>query len=179
MKDKLIRKLNSGSVKAFEQIVHKYGGYVYAVVRNHSGGLLSAEDIEELVSDTFAALWRKRETLDSSRPVMPYLAVTARNLTINRLRQVKLTVSLEDAELSDVSFEDRIENAAVIGSILEAAEALGDKQREIFTRFYLYGEKVSDISEKMNISLSDAKSSLFRARQNIKKSLDERGYFDE
>lgn len=40
MRDRLILKLNSGSVKAFEQIMKKYSRYVFAIIRNHTKGLL-------------------------------------------------------------------------------------------------------------------------------------------
>ena len=56
MEDKLIRKLNKCDVKAFEQIISAYGGYVISIVNRRSGGLLSPEDAEELSADTFAAL---------------------------------------------------------------------------------------------------------------------------
>lgn len=52
MKDKLIEKLNTGDVGAFEYLMREYSGYVFAVVRNHSAGVLSYEDMEELTADT-------------------------------------------------------------------------------------------------------------------------------
>lgn len=177
--DKLIKKLNSSSIGAFEQIMRGYSGYVSAVIRNHSRELLSREDMEEILSDTFVALWQNRAGIDPEKPLMPYLAVTARNKVMNCLRRTRLTVSIEDVELSDSSLEGQLENSAVVDDILNAAKTLSEKQHDVFIRFYLYGESLDTISKGMEISASDSRTSLFRAREAVKKYLSERGYFNE
>lgn len=174
MKDRLVARLNAGSVSAFEKIMRKYTGYVFAVIRNYSHDLLSREDIEELVSDTFVSVWKQRESIDPNRPVMPYLAVTARNKTINLLRGMKLTVSLEDADVRDTDLELRLERKEAVNEILEAVEHLSAKQRNVFTRFYCYGESLSEISSGLGISPSDARTTLHRAREAVKKIISER-----
>lgn len=179
MKDKLIEKLKNGDQETFEEVMWKYAGYVYAVVRNHSAGLLTPEDTEELVSDTFAALWLTRDRLDAGRPLMPYLAVIARNKTISRLRTVRLTAGLEEA--AEIAEEDDLSEweKAAAEDILEAAEKLGGTSREIFIRHYLYGEPLDRIAEELKLSPSNVRTRLSRARDRIRKILSERGYFDE
>lgn len=176
MKDMLVARLSAGSVSAFEKIMRRYSGYVLAVIRNHSRGALSYEDMEELVSDTFVAVWKQRTQLDPSRPLMPYLAVTARNRTINALRRLKITVSLEDSDVYDPGIEQSLEQRAAVSEMLEAVSQLSDKQRNVFTRFYCYGETLAEISGGLKISLSDAKTTLMRAREAVRRILSERGY---
>ncbi len=180
MKDKLVEKLIGSDVRAFEQIVKKYGRYVFRVVRNHSGGMLTREDEEEITNDTFAALWLNRERIDPERPLLTYLAVIARNKVSNRLRTLKFTVSIEQlGELYDADLDRKLEDKENVDAILEAAGKLNKKQYEVFVRFYLYGEPLAEISERMGIGSSDARTTLFRAREAIRKYLSERGYFDE
>lgn len=176
MKDILVARLNAGSVAAFEKIMRRYSGYVFAVIRNHSRGALSREDMEELVSDTFVAIWKQREQIDPRRPIMPYLAVTARNRTINALRRLQITVSLEDSDVHDAGIEQALEQRAAVSEILEAASQLSEKQRNVFTRFYCYGETLDEISKGLKISLTDAKTTLYRAREAVREKLSERGY---
>ena len=179
MKDKLIEKLKSGDERSFEEVMWKYAGYVYAVVRNHSAGLLTQEDMEELVSDAFASLWQTRADLDAGRPLMPYLAVIARNKTISRLRTVRLTVGLEEA--AEIAAEEDLSEweKAAAEDILEAAGKLSGTSREIFIRHYLYGEPLERIAEELKISPSNVRTKLCRARERIRKILTERGYFNE
>ena len=180
MKDKLVEKLIGSDVRAFEQIVKKYGRYVFRVVGNHSGGLLTREDEEELTNDTFAALWLTRERIDPERPILTYLAVIARNKVSNRLRTLKFTVSIEQlGELYDADFDRKFEDKENVDAILEAAGMLNKKQYEVFVRFYLYGEPLTEIAKRMGIGGPDARTTLFRTREAIRKYLSERGYFDE
>lgn len=179
MKDKLIEKLNKGSVKALEQIIRQYDDYVFYVIRNHSGGVLSKEDIEELASDTFAALWKNCRSVDPDKPLMPYLASIAGNKTIDRLRSLHITANIEDIELSDDELVRKFENAEAVREILHAAERLSAKQYEIFIRFYFYGETLKAIAEAMGITYPDSRTSLHRARNAVKEYLNERGYFNE
>lgn len=180
MKDKLIEKLNSGDVRAFEQIVTEYGGYVYSVVKRRSGGLLSPEDAEELTADTFAALWRERENIDPSKPIMPYLAAVAGNAVISRLRALRLTVSIED--INEPSRDDLaalVENRELTRELMSAVDKLTDKQREVFVRFYFYGETTKEIAGYMGLGASDVRTTLHRAREKLMADMKERGFVYE
>lgn len=176
MKDRLIAKMSAGSTDAFEKIMRKYSGYVLAVIRNHSRGVLSREDHEEILIDTFASIWRQRGVIDPERPFMPYLAVTARNKTLGALRSAKLTVGIEDADAHDIDIETQLERKEAVKSIMEVAGQLNDRQRDVFIRFYFYGETLSEISKGLMISSSNARTTLFRARESVKRILSERGY---
>lgn len=64
--------------------------------------------------------------------------------------------------------------------ILEAAECcLKETDRELFIRHYFYGEKLEKISEHLNLTLSNSKTKLCRARKKIREYLTERGYGNE
>ena len=52
---------------ALDRAVEAYTPYLSAVVWNAMGASASAEDVEEVVSDAFLALWSSRERLDPER----------------------------------------------------------------------------------------------------------------
>ena len=54
----ILRRLKRGDAAALEAAVRQYSGYVTAVIGNQLGPCAAAEDIEELASDVFVALWR-------------------------------------------------------------------------------------------------------------------------
>lgn len=181
MKDKLITKLKGGDAAAFEEIMRRYAGYVYAVIRSHSRGMLTPEDIDEAAQDTFVALWQRRAGLDECRPLMPYLAVVARNLTLNRCRSLRLTVDIDGvADIkTDSDIEAALENTSAAEDILKAAYKLKARQRDVFIGFYLYGESLEEIAKKLGITPQNARTTLFRARGEIRRLLKGRGYFNE
>ena len=177
--DKLLRALADGSQKALEKIVKKYSGYVCTVARNFSRGTLSEEDIDEISVDVFYKLWNARQALDIKVGLSAYLSAAARNAVKNRFRD--LPPPYEDiTELGlpsdDLSVEDKAEFSAMMECLNEGVEQLSPKEREIFLRFYLYGEKSSQIAKAMNISESSVRTNLHRTREKLKKFMSERGY---
>ena len=55
-----IRRLKQDDETALCEIIRKYTGYVYTILRNFSHGTLPQEDLEELTADVFLLLWNSR-----------------------------------------------------------------------------------------------------------------------
>lgn len=180
MKNKrLIIKLKNKNPKALGLIIEKYSSYVYTVVRNIIGDHMTEEDIEEVVSDCFVNLWNNSEKICEDKPIIPYLAAIARNTARNKFRSFSNEISFEDIA-GEPSGRDNIpkliENNQAIDMIYEAVEQLKNIDQEIFIRYYFYGEKLDAIAHKCDLTLSNCKTRLCRARNKIKNYLTERGY---
>ena len=63
--------------------------------------------------------------------------------------------------------------------LLESIDKLEDKYRIVFELFYLREFKISEISKILKISEPNVKTRLRRAREKLKKLLQQGGYFDE
>lgn len=87
--DIMIQKLKDNKTDALNQIIEKYSPYVYTVVRNFSGRTLSEQDIEEVVCDVFILLWKNRENIHSESPIVPYLAVIAKNCVKKQTKNIE------------------------------------------------------------------------------------------
>lgn len=176
--EKLLVALANGDMKALEKIMKKYSGYVCTVARNFSRSALSEEDIDEISIDVFYKLWELRQNLDIRIGLSAYLSAAARNAVKNRFR--KLPPSYEDiTELeisSGYSVEDKAEFSAMMDCLNEGVSKLSPKDREIFLRFYLYGERSSQIAIAMNISEGLVRTDLHNIRAKLKKFMGERGY---
>ena len=175
----MLRALADGSQKALEKIMKKYSGYVCTVVRNFSRGALSEDDIDEISVEVFYKLWSVRQKLDIRVGLSAYLSAAARNAVKNRFRDLPPQYEdITELELpsDDISVEDMAELSAMTECLNEGVEQLPPKDREIFLRFYLYGEKSSQIAKAMNISEGSVRVDLHRTREKLKKYLSERGY---
>ena len=93
---KLLRQLKRGSTAALSEIIELYTPYVYAIASNVMRPMLTAEDVEEAVSDCFAALWYNRDAVEPGR-LKGYLAVVVRNKALSALRSKHIESALEDA----------------------------------------------------------------------------------
>ena len=78
--------LIAGDETVLREVMQRYTGYVYTIVRNFSRGRLSTEDMEEITADVFISLWKNKANLKQQLALPPYLAAIARNHVKNRFR---------------------------------------------------------------------------------------------
>lgn len=169
---KMIRLIQNHDTKAFEKLIDKYSRYISAVIYNVIGTNMTREDIEEVASDVFVSVWNSPQKLCDGK-IKQLLSAIARNLALNKLREIQQTVSVDENEflLFDDNFEseiDRYEKAEIIN---DALNTLSDTERDIFIRFYYLGQTSSQISEKLNITVTNVTTTLSRGRRKMKKYL--------
>jgi RNA polymerase sigma-70 factor (ECF subfamily) len=174
--EKLIQKLQKKNVRAFEYLVKHYTGYVSTIVFNIIGQSMTTQDVEEVTADTFLAMWNNSERLHENS-LRGYMGSIARNKAKNKLRELNLTENIEDFTLEcNTSLEDFIDDKEVSEMLKEAIDSLDTEERDIFLRYYYYYQKISEISEEMDINIGTIKTKLFRGRTKIKQFLNERGF---
>jgi RNA polymerase sigma-70 factor (ECF subfamily) len=175
---KLLEEIALGDTFALQQLIEHYGGFVAAVVRSGAGGAISGEDRDEIVSDVFVSLWKNAQKLDPDASLKPWLAVVARNATINRMRGSRFTSDIEETMLPDPSIN--IETSALqteaSAVVAEAMQTLSSQDRTIFDRYYFWHETIPSISRRLGINESTIKSRLSRGREKLKAELARKGY---
>lgn len=184
MTDKeLIQAIKNRDEEGLGLLIDRYGIYVSAIIERVGGRQLTAEDIEELAADVFAALWNKAETFESHREVKPWLAKTARNTTISRFRkggakEQNQTLSLnDDIMILEKNTTDELAVRREQQEILNnSVAALGEPDREIFARFYFLNEKIGEIAGRLQINPSTVKTKLRRSREKLREAFEKRGY---
>jgi RNA polymerase sigma-70 factor (ECF subfamily) len=92
--EELVRAMAAGDRGALSGVYEQTVAQVYAISRRM---LRCKEDAEEVVCDVYTNAWQRAATYDSSRgTVMAWLAVMARNRAVDRLRQRRESLSLDD-----------------------------------------------------------------------------------
>lgn len=174
----MIAELKNGGESVLYKIAEGYSGYVLTVIRNFAGGALSAQDIEELCSDVFWQMWLHRDNLDERFGLKPYLSVCAKNAVKNRLRSRRVPFeNIEDLEIaSGLTVEKTAELHEMMECLQKALAAISEDEREVFLRFFFYGEKTADIARAMGINENTARSKLSRTREKLKDNLTQRGF---
>ncbi|MCM1167017.1 MAG: sigma-70 family RNA polymerase sigma factor [Lachnospiraceae bacterium] len=175
---RLAKALKKGDEAALGKIIDGYAGYVCAVIRNFSRGAFTEEDIDEICSDVFFSLWEHREGLDEELGLKAYLSATARNAVKNRFRSAKpAAVDIDELELADgFSVERKAELNELMRELDKLIKALPDEEREIFMRFYFYGQKSSEIAEITDTAEGTVRSRLSRTRAKLREELRSRGF---
>src|SRR5450755_2828418 len=92
--EELVRAMAGGDQAALSSVYELTVAQVFSIAR---GMLRCKEDAEEVVCDVYTHAWQRANTYDSDRgTVMAWLAVMARNRAVDRLRQRRGAVSLDD-----------------------------------------------------------------------------------
>lgn len=166
------------SEHAISETAAKYGKYCGSIAY---GILLSREDAQECVSDTYMTAWN---AIPPRRPadLGTYLGKITRNLAIDRLRaenrekrgggEVPLALEeLEEVVGSSDSPETEAVRKELVVSLNRFLDALSREERYVFLRRYWYIDSIGDIAKHTGFSVSKVASMLYRLRGRLKKQL--------
>lgn len=172
----------SRSESAVAETAKKYGGYLFRIAVNI---LKNKQDSEECVNDTYMKAW---SAIPPERPVKlpPYLGRITRNLSINKYekRKAKKRAGDETAvifgELEEcIPSRDNIEKdyeSGLTGEMISGfLRTISEESRIVFVRRYWYADSVALISERLKISQSKVKTTLFRTRVRLREHLEREG----
>lgn len=167
---KLLRRLQNRDKDSINEAIEVYTPYLSVVLYNMLGSRLPQEDIEEIVSDVFAALWKNAERIDPEKGTLrSYIAASARNFALKRLNRQKefaSFASIDDVEIWDEkNFAEENSNAEALWN---AVMSLGELDNEIFVRYYKYDEKIKEISKATGLNISTVKTKLSRGKRKLR-----------
>ncbi len=154
-------------------------GYVFVIIKNSKYNF-SNEDIEEIASDVFLALWKNQDKLDIDKEIASYIAGVTKNLILKKQRDMKNSnINIEDLEnalYDNTNIPNQTEENEKSSIVIEELMKMKAEDRNIFTYYYYHSKGIKEISENLNISETKVKSRLFRIRRKLRKELEKRGY---
>lgn len=170
--EQLLRKLQARQPEAMEALMGKYHRYVHSIIGGILGASGGAEDVEELIQDTFYAVWSHADNVTGK--LRTYLSATARNRAKSFLRgRRELPMDLDTIEIPDPgsSLEDAAQQAELSRCLQRAISRMRSRDREIFLRYYYHFQTAEEISQAMDIPAGTIYSRLARGRKILKKAL--------
>ena len=179
MKNEILNDYLINGKLDIDRILDDFYNYVYIIVKNGVGVSITDEDIEEIISDVFLAIWKNSKNLPDTMTLKPYLAGTVKNIIKNKYRGLKLNSSISDyeEELKDnFDIEKITEENEQNRIIQETLKKLKKEEYDIFIMFYYEAKKIKQIAEMLKLSTSNVKTKLHRIRKIIKKNLEDGGY---
>lgn len=152
----------------FNELWEQYNDHIRNFVQDKTRFHPDAEDI---VQNVFVKAYRSIGDVRDDRKIRAWLFQIARNSIIDHFRKVKRTEELQD----QYSIEDRYEEQdpakeAVIG-LKNVILQMPDKYREALELSELKGLSQKELSEKLGISYSGAKSRVQRGRELLKEMM--------
>ncbi len=189
----LVARFQQGDRGAFEELVRRHRGRVYAVALRV---VKSDQEALEIVQDTFLSAYKKLPDFRGEAAVGSWLHRIAVNFALMRLRHRKVVdASQEPLETEAGKFrpdghwdeiptglwgrraDDLALDSELRDKINEAVDALPDAYRTVFVLRDLEGLSYEEIAEAVETTVPAIKSRLHRARLSLREKL--AAYFDE
>ncbi len=159
MEDKLkmlVLQIKDGNKDAFTEFYRLTVRYVYSIVYAY---LLSNEDTEDVIQNTYLKLYVIRKRVNPEKPILAYMKRIAINYAFKQMRQKK------KVRIKEVSFAN---DEGTKELVREALKKLDEKDRLVLALHYLDNASVKAISVLINEKEGSVKSRLFRARKKLK-----------
>lgn len=164
--------------EAIKETALKYGRLCTHIAKNI---LLSCEDSEECVNDTYFAVWN---AIPNERPnrFSAFISRITRNLALKKYEYISAAkrnpiaiTSLE--ELGDCvsgteSPESGIESRRIEITIDKFLWRQSEEKRTVFIRRYWYFDSIENICENTGFTQSKVKSMLYEMRRKLRKYLE-------
>lgn len=171
----LMEQVRAGDEAAFEQIYHRHERRVYGFLWGRVQDDALAAD---LTQETFARLWRARDSWQTSGSVAGYLLLTARTLLIDEHRRREVRNSWkQDVEAapraSSPSPERVLERQETAERLNAAVDALPERTREVFTLKRDANLSYHEIAVLLGISRNTVGVHMYRALKQLRESLED------
>lgn len=178
----VLRVQAHNDTRAFETLVHRYEDKVKQQLRIIIGDPL---DIEDLAQEVFLRVYRHRQKYRPSAKFITYLYHILRNVARNALRERRrrptLSLSAYDAaHQAAAPIEDErseapsgsLERGELRSLVRMALRQLQDRQRHALFLQQYEDRSYEEIADRLHLSPVAAKSLLYRARNQIRETLD-------
>lgn len=151
------------TVNDYNLAVDEYSDRLYRFVLKSIKDVHKAEDI---VQDSYEKLWKNVDNVNAEK-VKSYLFTTAYHTMIDRIRKDKNAVYAEDISIHEEGHENNYSDLSEI--LKEAVDRLPHVQRMVVLLRDYEGYNYQEIGELTNLSISQVKVYIYRARVFLKK----------
>jgi RNA polymerase sigma-70 factor (ECF subfamily) len=176
----LIEAIAGGAMWALERLCHRYRGRFYALAFRMTADKMVAE---ELVQDTFLALWRNATSYDpQAGPVRGWLFSIIYHHTIDYLRSLRRRSSLQQVQWQEVEAYERFALSDVweqawssvqIAELHACLKQLPTEQRTVIELAYFEGWTNTEIAQRCKIPLGTVKTRIRLGVRHLRRALEQ------
>lgn len=133
---------------------------------------IPSNEVEDLISDTWVALFRKKDTIESQIHLTRFLFFTLRNKYRSRINRIYLDKErcVRWCELNNEEYEDQDANIreTMLQAIVKEINEIEGQAGVIIRMYFIDGLKPKDISQQLNISVQTVMNVKYRVIQKLK-----------
>lgn len=165
----LLSSVASGDERAMASLYDRYSRLVYSVALRVLRDPAAAEDV---LQEVFMQIWRNPDGFTAARGSLGgWLAIVARNRSIDALRRKRPTVDVDDVPLaSPFNLADEAERTALMAQARGVMEKLPREQRKMLEMAFFDGLTHSEIAEMTGDPLGTVKTRIRSALLTLRKA---------
>ncbi len=169
----IVDGLRANSRDALAAAYDVYGSIAYRLAVKL---LTSQSEADDVVQESFLALWRQAERIDPSRGLRGYLLSIVHNRCVDQIRRrVRRPEAEFDLHAASTAAADDPENEAIAlleGEAVRAAmDALSPDQRQAVELVYFGGFTINETASQMNVPPGTVKSRLRLAMGRLRQEM--------
>lgn len=165
----LIKLIRAGNTQAFKYLFDLFFVPLCRFIRIYVG---ERQIAEEIALDIFVNVWEKRETLEIKLSWKSYLFQSAKNRSLNYIRDNERFINVADWSFHDKAINDHtVELRELEFLIQEAICSLPDRVQEIFKKSRIEHLTNKEISKELNTSVKNVEAHITKALKLIKEYL--------
>lgn len=175
----LVRKSQGGDTSAFDELVTRYRGKVYAMIYNM---VRNEQDAWDLAQDGFLKAWKSIGSFRGQSSFYTWLYRIAANVAIDWLRKRQIgsgtefddAIELKNIELGSVTVpkpeplpDEKMGHDEIRRRIDAALQKLSPEHRAVIVMKEMDGLQYTEIAAALDCSLGTVMSRLFYARKKL------------
>jgi RNA polymerase sigma factor (sigma-70 family) len=174
--DDIVKKCVKGDRKAQHELYKIFYSKMMGVCYKYSN---NAEDAKDLLQDGFVKVYSNLKKYNFEGSLEGWIRRIMVNTAIDHFRKNK-NIYMVDDEDNYILENSKSESADSIYSqfgekdIMDAIQSLSPAYKTVFNLNVIEGFQHKEIAEKLNISEGTSKSNLAKAKQNLKKILEQK-----
>ena len=175
--EQLIEQVRQGRPASFSMLVRRYEKYAFTLALRF---VKNREDAHEVAQDAFLRAFRYLPDFRGDAKFSTWLYKIVYSTALNFLRKQQPDIVSTDDELRPVQLPDvgtpdasqAMETQDRNSDLQRAIAMLAPDDASIITLFYLYEQSLEEICQIMELTNTNAKTKLCRARQRLKTIVD-------
>ena len=160
-------------MRAYEELLERHEGVLYAVCLRLVG---NRQDAEEIAQDVMLKIFTAIQGFEGRASYKTWLLRIAKNACYDRIKKRATSARYAEAirnepqEYSETEYEEN--------RILDLMQQLEQKDREVLTLRYVADLSLNEVADSAELTLSAAKMRLYRATEKLRKLALESGIED-
>lgn len=152
-------------------LYEEFYGYSMSICLRYAD---NRDEAAAVLNDGFMKIFTSIKQFDLTKPLKPWLRKVMVNTAINHYRQKQRELKPEEMESAQYESEaESIMSGISYQEIIGMLHKLPPAYRTVFNLYVIEGYKHEEIAEMLGITVGTSKSNLFKAKESLRKILNE------